>query len=272
MPGVVYFVRDDDVGELTDALRAFVELFLSRSIPVSYQIIPAQLTQPCADYLAGLERAHPELIEFGQHGLHHQMTLGGRTLLREFGPERSLSEQRHDIERGLRMLEARLAAERPIQVFTPPQHKYDANTIKAAAGVGHKVFSAAYYATARHQAAYSLGRRLGLSSIRHHGISHHGERRPEADIDEVSISIDIDDGEIIRHPAPAIAAAVERAARNTAQIGFMLHHAVYGAPGGREKLEAIAERLASYGADKFRRLSELGRAPAAAGRRAEAAA
>jgi hypothetical protein len=261
MPGVVYFVRDDDVGELTDALRSFVAIFLKRSIAVSYQIIPAQLTQPCADYLAGIERDHPDLIEFGQHGLNHRMSLGGRTLLREFGPERSYGEQRADIERGLRMLQARLARERPITIFTPPQHKYDANTIKAAAAVGHKVFSAAYYATPQHQMAYSLGRRLGMSAIRHHGISHHGERRPEAEIDEVSISIDVDDGKALRYPAETIEVAVQRAAHRTAVIGFMFHHAVYSGPEGLRRLEAIADRLVDLGVGNFRKLGDLAGLP-----------
>jgi hypothetical protein len=269
MPGVVYFVRDDDVGELTDELRAFVDAFVRRSLPVSYQIIPAQLTQPCADYLANLERAHPELIEFGQHGLNHRMSLGGRTLLREFGPERSYGEQRADIERGLRMLQARLARERPITLFTPPQHKYDANTIKAAAAVGHRVFSAAYYPSSRHQLAYALGRRFGMSAIRHHGISHHGERRPEADIDEVSISIDVDDGKVLRFPADRIEAAVQRAEHRTALVGFMFHHAIYSGPDGRRRLEAIADRLVELGAAKFSKLGELAASAATA---AEAAA
>jgi hypothetical protein len=269
MSGVVYFVRDDDVGELTDELRAFVDVFLSRSLPVSYQIIPALLTQPCADYLAGIEQDHADLIEFGQHGLNHRMSLGGRTLLREFGPERSYAEQRADIDRGFRMLQARLSRERPITVFTPPQHKYDANTVKAAAAVGHKVFSAAYYATPHHQMAYALGRRLGMSAIRHHGISRHGERRPEAEIDEVSISIDVDDGKVLRYPVQTIGAAIQRAGHRTDLIGFMFHHAVYAGPDGRRRLEAIADRLVDFGAGNFGKLGELA-ASAATG--AEAAA
>jgi hypothetical protein len=253
--GVAYFIRDDDVGELSDALRAFVETFLARRLPVSYQIIPAQLTQPCANYLSELERANPDLIEFGQHGLTHQMQLGGRTLLREFGPERSLAEQRKDIDRGRDLLAARLASERPIEVFTPPQHKYDANTVKAAAAAGHKVFSAAYYPGAPYQLAYALGRRLGLSSLGCNGLSRHGRGRPEAQIAEVSISLDVDDGEVLKRPAARLGPALERARRRTDKVGLMFHHAIYA--DRRGELEAIADRLASLGAERFRPLSSL---------------
>ena len=47
-------------------MLAFAEAFLAREIPVSYQIIPARLTDACADYLLAIERARPDLIEFGQ--------------------------------------------------------------------------------------------------------------------------------------------------------------------------------------------------------------
>jgi hypothetical protein len=40
--GLRCFVRNDDVGALTDELKAFAEALLSREIPVSYQIIPAR--------------------------------------------------------------------------------------------------------------------------------------------------------------------------------------------------------------------------------------
>lgn len=252
-----YFVRDDDVGELSDALKAFVETFVQRRLPVSYQVIPAALTQACADYMTAARLAHPDLIEFGQHGLKHAMTLRGKPLLREFGPERTAQQQRADIEEGLRLLKDRLGADTPIQVFTPPQHKYDRHTVEAAAAVGHKVFSAAYYPTLHHQLAYRLGRGLGLSSIRHHGISHNGRRRPEAPIDEVSIAVDVDDGEVIRYTAPAIPAVVERARGCTDTIGFMFHHAMYDGAHGRQELAAIADRLAAYGVGRFRLLGSL---------------
>ena len=252
---VRYFLRDDDIGELTDALRAFVETFVSRKLPVSYQIIPARLTEDCAAYLLEVERNHPELIEFGQHGLRHEMTLRGKRLKREFGPERSLDQQQADIAEGQRILADRLG--RRLVLFTPPQHKFDRNTVTAAAAAGHKVFSAACYATPHHRLAYGLGRRLGLSSIAHHGISYHGGVRPEAPLAEISISIAVDNGRRITTGADALPAAIAEAEAGSDLVGLMFHHAVYAGPEGRAALDALAVCLSRYPAQDFHRLGDL---------------
>lgn len=255
-----YFVRDDDIGELTEELKLFVGLFADRGIPVSYQVVPAWLTPDCARYMVEMARAHPGLIEIGQHGLTHRMTKGGKTLKREFGPERSLAQQTADIAQGLDLLRQGFGDETPITVFTPPQHKFDRNTLTAVAAAGHKVFSAACYPTPHHRLAYTLGRTLGLSSIRHHGISHHGGMRPEADLKEISISIAVDNGRRITTGADILDAALARAAAGSDLVGLMFHHAVYQGAEGRAALEAIVARLAAYPRAGFHRLGALAQA------------
>lgn len=254
---VRYFVRNDDVGELTDALRHFVETFVERNIPVSYQIIPAQFTRQCADFLLMSQRAHRDLIEFGQHGLHHRMEVNGRILNREFGPERTYDQQFADISTGLRILEERLGSREAIKVFTPPQHKYDRNTVLAVAAAGHKVFSAAYYASANYRIAYALGRSLRISSIQHHGISYDGRIRPEAPIFERSIAIAVDDGERIVCSPEALPRALTAAGKVSRVVGLMFHHPVYDGAAGRSQLGRLADHLASVGASRFGRLGQL---------------
>lgn len=250
-----YFIRDDDVDELTPALRLFVEAFVAQRIPVSYQIIPAGLTADCAQYLLEIERAYPDLVEFGQHGLHHRMVLRGKALKREFGPERSLAQQSQDIEEGLRILRERLGADREISIFTPPQHKFDRNTLVAAAAAGHRIFSAACYPSSHHRLAYALGRKLGLSSIRHHGISYHGRQRPEARLREISISVAVDNGRWITCPAPDLNAALDRAQQHADTVGLMFHHKVYeDAP---EQLASIVAQLAKRRDANFHKLADL---------------
>lgn len=256
-PSASLFVRDDDVGELTPELRNFCETFARLGVPVSYQVIPARLTPDCADYLLDLHARHPALIEFGQHGLHHKMTLGGRQLKREFGPERSLDDQRADIAEGSRLMREHLGDLGAVTAFTPPQHKYDRNTVLAAAAAGHRVFSGASYPTAHHQLAYRLGRSLGLSSVRHHGISYHGRRRPEADLIEVSISLAMDDGRKIRLKGTGLHRAIKTAARLTNRVGLMFHHALYQSQGAQRQLTATVEVLAALGTDRFVHLSHI---------------
>ena len=256
---VQYFLRDDDVGPLTDTLKAFVETFLARKLPVSYQIIPERLTQECADYLLAMKRAHPDLIEFGQHGLRHEMTLNGKRLKREFGPERTLSQQSDDIAQGLDILHQRLGSDAKIILFTPPQHKYDRSTLLAIAAAGHRLISAASYPTPQHRLAYALGRRLNLSSVRHHGISHHGTVRPEADLQEISISVAVDNGRYVVTESARLGRALKRAARYSDRVGMMFHHDVYDGVGGRQALSLIASELSRMPVSLFHTIEGLAR-------------
>lgn len=249
------FVRNDDVGPLTQSLRSYVELFLRVGIPVSYQIIPARLTAECARYLKRHWRQKPHLIEFGQHGLEHEMVVRGRRLLREFGPERSLEEQTTVIQEGRRRLREALGEDVPIRIFTPPQHKFDVNTLRAVASSGCTILSAAHYPSRRHQAAYGIGRALRLSSIMHHGISYHLRTRPDAPLREVSIAVVVDDGRSIRTPAETLPHAIARAASCSDVVGLMFHHEVYR--GRLMELEAIADKMVEHGRDRFVLLSSL---------------
>ena len=251
------FVRDDDIGELTDEVRCFVELFLEQGIPVSYQVIPTRFTNQCADYLIEKAEQYPSLIEIGQHGLRHEMTIGGKRLKREYGPEVSLSDQTRNVQEGLDLLRAQLGDRLPVTVFTPPQHKFDRNTLRAVAAAGHRVFSAAAYPSLHHRTAYKIGRWLGVSSVRHHGISHHGRARPEADLQEISISVAVDDGRSIRCQADRLGPSIAKAAGHTDQVGLMFHHAVYAGHSGRAQLGSIVKRLADYPPGTFSRLSDL---------------
>jgi hypothetical protein len=185
------------------------------------------------------------------------MTVRGRTLKREFGPERTFAAQSADISKGLTLLRERLGAARSIEVFTPPQHKFDRSTVVAAAAAGHRIFSVACYPTGRHQGAYALGRRLGLGSVLHHGISYHDGLRPEAPIRELSISVAADNGRFVTCAATSIASGRAAAARRTATVGLMFHHAVYAGAEGRAALLAAADALARVGAERFARLGAL---------------
>jgi hypothetical protein len=252
-----YFIRNDDVGDLTDGLKNFAETFALRRMPVSYQIIPSKFTARCADFLLSVDHDYPGLVEFGQHGLNHEMILKGRHLKREFGPERSFIEQGEDIRSGLEILRGYLGSQSDINVFTPPQHKYDSNTVRAAVGSGHKIFSAACYASFFHQAAYALGRRLRMSSFGHYGISYHNARRPEADIFEVSVSVTMDDGQVIRTESHRVFQRIAAASVYSNVVGLMFHHKMYESLSDRDELNKTANLLEKLGPKNFCRLANL---------------
>jgi len=247
-----YFIRNDDVGARTPALVRYVETFLRAELPVSYQVIPVKLTAECARWLSDLQSHHPNLIEFGQHGLRHEMILRGKSVWREFGPERTAAQQLADIRQGKDILEDALGA---VDIFTPPQHKYDRNTLVAAYAVGHRIFSAASYRHFAYQSAYGVGRALGLTSLRHHGLSRHGTIREDVPLLELSISIAIDNGGQVITPPAHLAARLNDTNRQTSILGVMMHHEVYG---DRPALiTQIADVLTSSGVPHFGTLTAL---------------
>lgn len=248
------FIRIDDVGALTPALARCVETFLRAELPASYQIIPLKLTPDCARWLNNLRQHHPHLLEFGQHGLRHEMVVRGKRVWREFGPERSAEAQYTDIRAGKALLEDSLG---PIVLFTPPQHKYDRNTLLAAERAGHSLFSAASYASLPYRAAYAMGRRLGWSSIRHHGLSQHGHQRRDTDLFELSVAIAIDNGGAVMTPPQRLIDRLRVAGRQTSAVGVMKHHEVYAQRAG--ELEQLADILRGVGSTRFGTIDAIAR-------------
>jgi hypothetical protein len=250
------FVRDDDVGDLTPEFRRFFQLFHDRQIPVSYQIIPERFTQSCADLLLAAHKARPDLVELGQHGLRHEMTVRGKLEFYEFGPERSLEQQSRDIAEGRGLLRRRLG-ETPVPVFTPPRHRYDRNTLKALAQQDFSIFSASSYLKPQHRLAYGLGRALGLSSVGARGVPYHGRARPDCGIFELSIAVAADDGDNPSGTARSILADVAQASAQEPMVGLMFHHQAYHNSARVADLRELADGLAAMSGVSFHTMSDL---------------
>ena len=71
MRETIVFFRDDDVGELTDAMRFHFDVLLEHEIPCAYQVVPNYLDDECAREIRRLFNLHPGLAHFNQHGLYH---------------------------------------------------------------------------------------------------------------------------------------------------------------------------------------------------------
>lgn len=244
MDGLTLFLRDDDVGPHDDAIERFVGIFLSRGLPVSYQIIPARLTQAAAGWLGGLAARHPGLIEFGQHGHTHEMMVGGKREWYEFGPERDRAAQKAVIAAGRERLSALLGQAWDGRLFTPPRHRYDRNTLRALAEEGFSILSASSYPGVAHRLAYGLGAAMGRTNLGRGGVSHHGRLRPEAPILELSISVAVDHGGPVERRVDDVLDEIGRARRVSPIVGLMFHHQAWARPGGAAFLEALADRLA----------------------------
>lgn len=252
-----FFIRDDDVGELTPELVAFMDVFAARKMPVSYQIIPSLLTAECASDLRERKQAAPALFEFSQHGLTHEMTVGGRTVYYEFGPERGYAEQLSIIREGQELLRAKLGDDFSQEVFTPPQHKYDLATLRALRSSGVKVLSASCYMGRKHRAVYAVGRALSWTRLGRSGISYHGRVRRDEPLLELSISVPADNGSSRMATPDQVMAEIEKARRHASVVGLMFHHAVYRTADDLRFLSELAGRLMQMPKAEFLSIGEI---------------
>lgn len=130
------FFRDDDVDENEQTLRQLLCLFGEMQTPLNLEIIPARLTDDCAEFLLKQNRA---LFELNQHGWQHvNHELVGRKC--EFGESRSFDQQLADIAAGQRrMNEAFGNVWSP--VFTPPWNRCTADTYRVLDELGFAALS-----------------------------------------------------------------------------------------------------------------------------------
>jgi hypothetical protein len=253
------FLRDDDAGGLTPELTQFAAVFEAASLPVSYQIIPDKLTDECAAWIKARKAAAPALYEFGQHGMTHHTMVGGVLKNHEFGPERGYDEQRDLIEQGRAILDAKVSGAWNRDLFTPPQHKFTRDTLRALAASGYKLLSGASYTDPVRRAAYVIGRLLGRTTIKGGGVSWHGRTRPEAPLTELSIGVAVDEGSPLDRDLDAVMADVARARRQTPWVGLMFHHQAWPGESKRMWLEALAARLKALDGVRFATLGEIAR-------------
>lgn len=256
------FLRDDDVGSWTPALAQFVACFRDHGLPVSYQVIPALLTDEAAGHLQALHAEQPNLCEFGQHGLAHEMTIGGKHLTYEFGLERDLATQRRVIAEGKAIMEAKLGSAFAGTVFTPPRHRFDGNTVRALHAEGFKVLSAAAYTDPLRRLVYGIGRSLRLGTVGNRGIAYHPRLRPEAPLQELSIAVAVDDGAPVRREVSDVLAGITRARQHSNTVGLMFHHQAWASPEGTEFLGCLAKGLQSLPDCEFVLLSSLAQSAA----------
>ncbi len=250
------FIRVDDVGPLTQVTQAFLPLFRDRGLPVSYQVIPSRLTDECAHWLREEKARSPELLEYGQHGHTHEMTVKGRPVYYEFGPERDLGEQAQVIAKGRELIREKLGDALEPRLFTPPMHRFNRDTLVALGAQGFRIFSASCYAGPRFQAAYKVGRALGLTNLGRGGVSHHGGVRPEAPLTELSVSVSVDDGDPVERDLDVLMKQLEAARKLTPYVGLMAHPNAWPTDEKRDFLQRLADRVLAL---KDVRFATLGR-------------
>jgi hypothetical protein len=216
------FVRDDDAGWENDRLFVLLDVVQSRGVPIDVAAIPAALTSSSAADLRRRLDSSDGLVSVHQHGLAHaNHEPDGRKS--EFGPSRSLREQREDIATGRCLLEDRLGT-KGNGVFTPPWNRCTGETVAALVDLGFNVLS-------RDRTAPALG---------------------GAGLHELTVGLDWTGRRGCALGAVAWGQSIARVvAEASAPVGLMLHHAVMMAA-DHQLLGELLELLGAHPAVRVR--------------------
>ena len=136
--GVVFF-RADDVAVPGRKLARLVDIFNNHQVPLTLAVVPAWLTETRWQRLVELCGRDHSLWCWIQHGWRHRNhePQGRRS---EFGPSRSFSRKRMDLQTGFQKL-SRLLGNAFTPAFTPPWNRCDSETLKALKELGYQALS-----------------------------------------------------------------------------------------------------------------------------------
>jgi MoaA/NifB/PqqE/SkfB family radical SAM enzyme len=141
-----FFFRDDDVDELTPNLEKLINLFVKYNVPISLQLIPTKLTKQCIDFLKNIKKNNTDIIELCQHGYSHDDYSYQNTSIKnfdhsyEFGDNILQKDQYKLIKKGRSILNSYFG-ELISDVFTPPFHGYNKETLNALKDNSIKIIS-----------------------------------------------------------------------------------------------------------------------------------
>lgn len=190
-----FFFRDDDAGWRDDRLRAVLDLFHARGLPIDVAVIPAELTPGLTRELQ--VRVRDAGVRVHQHGYahaNHEPT--GRKC--EFGQHRDAEAHRRDIAEGQRRMRDAFGL-RVDALFTPPWNRCLPAIADALVPLGFEVLS-------RDSTAPSLDR---------------------SDLDEIPVTVDwFAHRKGVRWTRDELGRAIAASIRHDRAVGVMLHHAV----------------------------------------------
>jgi peptidoglycan/xylan/chitin deacetylase (PgdA/CDA1 family) len=137
--GSVVFFRADDVAVPGRKFAKLVDVFGKHQVPLTLAVVPAWLTETRWQRLIELCRGDHALWCWIQHGwLHRNHEPQGKRV--EFGPSRSFSRKRKDLQTGFQRLN-RLLGDSFTPAFTPPWNRCDSETLKALKELGYQALS-----------------------------------------------------------------------------------------------------------------------------------
>ncbi|MBN1569575.1 MAG: polysaccharide deacetylase family protein [Acidobacteria bacterium] len=255
----IVFFRNDDVNILDCTFIQFVELFISRSIPLVLAVEPANVTPEMVRYLLEAQAAHPVLVEIVQHGWSHAELDRG-----EFGGSRPYPDQLDDIHRGFDVMQSNFGAAF-FPAFTFPFGQYNRHTIRVLSELGYRVFSSKYNHTFTAQLFYRFGRLAQRKWMFGRRISYHLRPYPGSNLDEISVSI----SPIKKYFGPhgstdcafesleTLKSQYLASSKRTPVVGIVLHHRYHAGPDRMSTLAKFVEWLSALDGVRFMTLQNI---------------
>lgn len=250
MAETLVFFRADDVGEMTEPLQGVLSTLIDAKVPCHYQVVPRYLDSSAAETLRKIQSEHPGLVFLHQHGLDHFQIIDGEQVNSEFGGGRPFEEQLAVIREGRDALQRDLGESFSPDMFTPPCHKYDDETLRALGDLGFSILSAGIRTDLPSLVYYAIGRLLGRVSFLGKRVSYNLRRTPDVRLCEISCSIDVHEdidpnGGRIDKTVDMLWDEFQSFRRRLPAVGIMLHHQACDTPEKQTALKLLVDRLHS---------------------------
>ena len=185
----IIFFRNDDVRHTLDqSLIDLTMLCIEHKVPISHAVEPANITHEVAEWLIGIKKQFPDLIEIIQHGYNHNLENPEQKM--EFGGNRDYQGQYDDIKKGKEIMDNKFGnLWEPI--FTFPYGTFNAQTLKAIDNLGYKAISSKIKFTFKGRLKNSVGRIMRADTLLDKKINYHPDVRPGYKFREISVSANL---------------------------------------------------------------------------------
>ena len=181
----VFFRNDDVRHSLDQSLIDLTMLCVEHKIPISHAVEPANVTPEVSEWLIGMRKQFPELIEIIQHGYNHNHENPDQKM--EFGGNRGFQEQYDDIKKGREIMD-RIFGDLWDPIFTFPYGTFNEQTLKAIDQLDYIAISSHIKFTFKVRLKIYIGKLLRKETLFGKKINYHPGIRYGYQFREISVS------------------------------------------------------------------------------------
>ncbi len=259
MKPLMFFRNDDIRGTLDTALQRITQIFLDRRVPIIHAVEPANVTREVSGWLLEVKRAHPDLVDFMQHGYDH--VVKNTVQKGEYGGQRTYEEQHADILRGRKLMDEHFG-DQWFNAFNFPYGAYNEAAVRAVNDCGFAVLNSHDNIEWKRRVFYAVGHLLRQGRLLNHHVSWNlktipGTRLLEIDMNVGFIRRYLNEGvDSVMFSLGEMKTDTMRYARRRS-IGVLLHHRYHTSEEHFALVEDYLDWAAESGLFTFARMSDV---------------